>query len=144
MYQVTKIFKSTYTYLLVLFTLGGSVFAVDCTDLDMDPPSPATIVCFVGRIINVFLLSAGILLVAVIAWGAIKASLSLGDPKALAGARSTWVYALIGFGVVVGAVAVLIIIGNALGLSISPSALIDRIYDSIGGLLDASGITNWR
>jgi hypothetical protein len=91
----------------------------------------------IGRIINIALLAAGGILVAMIAYGVWKSSLAVGDPRGLEGAKSTWTYALYGFFVVIGVFAIYAIITGVIGISAGggPSGLIGKALDALNQLL---------
>lgn len=83
---------------------------------DLAAPHPRHIICPLIRIVNLLLLVSGVGLAVFIGYGAIKLSASLGDPKAFEGALRTFLFAIIGFFVIVGSFALLFILDRTLGL----------------------------
>lgn len=137
-------------YLFSIFLLCFPAFAYDCSQLSSDlnsgqAPSPLAIVCIIARVINVFILFVGIVLIVMIAYSAIKLSLTLGDPKGFKGVQSTWQYIIIGTFVVLGFFAIFRIVTHVLGISnfYDPNALVQRIEDGITRFLQAAGITDY-
>lgn len=90
-----------------VYTAGGSTVTV---------PSPAHILCPVFKLANAAVLLVGVVLAAMLAVGAIKLATSLGDPKGLDAASRTWTYAVVGTGVVIGAVSIIAILTRIFGL----------------------------
>lgn len=108
--------KSTIYFLLAsnfIFT-----FAADCSLPTTDAPALANLSCVLGRIINILLMVVGGVFIAMIAYGAYKAAMSVGDAKAFGGAITHWQYTLLGFGVVVGVFAIISIVSRLLGINI--------------------------
>jgi len=102
-----------------------------------DPPTFDELRPILVRIINVFIMCAGLVLVAMIAYGVWKSSLAAGDPRGLEGAKSTWTYALYGFFIVVGVFAIIMIIEGIIGISSGASGgLVGKLIDAINELLN--------
>lgn len=115
------------------------VYAAGCQISGDDAPTPSDAACILGRIFNIGFLVVGIIAIAILAYGAIKAATAFGDPKGLAGAHQTWLYGFIGFIIVVFAGALLTMIGNLFGLELVPNDLIiglgtrlDELFEWVG------------
>lgn len=78
--------------------------------------SRGSIADIVGAIIPYFLAATGAALVIYIIWGGISLILSMGDPKAVAAARSKITTGIIGALVVALAFIIMQLIGNILGI----------------------------
>lgn len=113
--------------ILIAITLIAGVFglsprpayAVDCsynpnTSTEI-APDPAEIVCPVVRVVNIFLLSSGAILIIMLLFGGVKLAMAHGDPKGYQAATGTWTMALVGFFVVVGAITLLTVVGKLIG-----------------------------
>ncbi len=85
----------------------------------------------VKRIINLFILSAGVVFVALIIISAYKFVASQGDPKAMQGAKNTITYAVIGFILVIGVYVILNIVIGVLGADIQVGGVFDELAESI-------------
>ena len=149
-------FKKSKIFLVVLFvaamanvSFAQATVSSKCggpvTPTTLENPSPLAIVCPVIRVLNVMVLSVGAVFVFMVLYGAIKLSLSLGDPKGYEGAHQTWVWAVIGLGVIVGFYAILLIMDNIFGLGIltgaNPTGIFDNLVGALEGLLSEIGIT---
>lgn len=126
----TKIINLNLIKILVLLsvifiTLNTSITyaAVDCSNYESvlnEPESRdalAYIACPVIRIINAALVFVSAAFVVVLLYGGIKMSLSLGDPKALQGAKDTWTWAVIGTFFVLLALVAVTLMFKLLGVS---------------------------
>ena len=148
--KLNKFIGKSSLFFITLFWAAYPVFAYNCGTLTSElssgeAPSPLAIVCVIARVLNVFILFVGVVLIIMIAYSAIKLGMSLGDPKGYKGVQSTWQYIAIGAFVVLGFYAIFRIITHALGLTnfADPNALIDRIEGALERLLQAAGITNY-
>lgn len=102
-----------------------------------DVPTLGEMEPIITRIINVSMISAGAVLVAMIGYGVWKSSLATGDPRGLEGAKSTWTYAIYGFFIIAGAIAILLIIQGIVGISSgSTSGLVTSLFGAINELLN--------
>lgn len=101
-----------------------------------DPPELVEVLDIAGRILNIAVGVAGIVLVAMVAYGVWKSSLSVGDPRGLEGAKQTWTYALYGFFIIVGSFAAFLIMTGILGITLSPASLLTNISTAITDLLN--------
>jgi hypothetical protein len=121
---------------IFLFLASNFVFtfAQGCSLGGDGAPDPSSIACILSNIISIAIGVAGAIFVAMIAYGAIKLSMALGDPKGYAGAISTWQYALIGVGAVVGVYGILSIVGKLVGVDFSPGSLSGRLQGAINTL----------
>jgi len=123
---------SSASFALMLFYVTRYVAADINTTPEFSDLRPILV-----RIINVLMMSAGAVLVTMIAYGVWKSSLATGDPRGLEGAKSTWTYALYGFFIVVGAFAIIMIIEGIIGISSGASGgLVNNLINAITGLLD--------
>jgi len=112
------------TFLLISITISGVLFAATTVLADpKSPPSTAvdgTDLNQIGIIFErllAFLFSiAGAFAIIMIVVGAIRYMISSGDPKAVASARATITFAVIGLIIILLAVAIVLIIGNFLGV----------------------------
>lgn len=131
----------------LLFTLSvysQPVMAIDCSDIitgtseGADPPTLAQIVCPFARVLNIAILAAGAVFVLMLLYGGIKLTLALGDPKGYEGAKNTMTWALLGFLVIIGAVAILFIATRLFGIQFditNPFALIAEEIQTLVGKL---------
>lgn len=150
MSRVSKIIFTITTFFSVFF-YASPAFALTylCSDLSSqlisgEAPSPIAIMCIVARIINVFVLSVGAVLIVTIMYGGIKLSTSFGDVKGFQGGKKTWEYAVIGAGVVIGFIAIYTIMANILGLpAIGLNDLLERIERWLIQLMMNAEITNY-
>ncbi len=99
----------------------------------IEVPLPSQIICPFLRLINLALMLSGVVLAVFIGYGAIKLAVSLGDPKGYEGSMRTFLFAIIGFFVVVGAFSLLFVLNNTLGLGLG--------YGSANSITE--GIFNW-
>lgn len=126
--------------------LGQNVaYAVDCTHFDAsvqsgNAPNPTDLLCPFSRIINGFLLVAGVVFVIIVVYGGIKLSMSFGDPKAFEGGKTTWTYAVIGFAVVLGFFVILLIVMGVLGIThyTSPDSFFAELKTAIDQFLNGT------
>lgn len=86
----------------------------------LNPPIPLTCIpVFATRIIDALLALAGSVALILIIVGGIRWITSQGDPKALAQARTTLTYAIIGLFLVLTSFLILNIIGEILGINLT-------------------------
>jgi len=150
--QTTNMYKQIITFIFLAFNLFFT-FGYDCSILTQDvehgnspastlgAPDPRAVVCIIARVINVFVGMGAVAFVYMILFGALKLSMSQGDPKGYIGAQNTWFYALIGFLIVAGFFSVYVIIANTLGLPVpGPNLFLTRIEEGIKGFMDAACI----
>jgi hypothetical protein len=130
------IFKSIKKYLIFLTSILLSGYVV-CFAKAMgeDPPLLSSIVNVAGRVLNIAVGVAGLVLVVMVAYGVWKSSLASGDPRGLEGAKLTWTYALYGFFIVVGFFAAVLIISRLIGVSLSPSSFLSNVSAGINSLM---------
>jgi hypothetical protein len=129
--SLIKVIFSSLSFVSMIFYITNYVFAAQSSAPDFSELTPILV-----RIINVLMISAGAVLVAMIAYGVWKSSLSTGDPRALEGAKSTWTYALYGFFIVVGAFAIIMIVEGVIGVSSGSSGgLVRGLVNSIVNLM---------
>lgn len=133
-------FKTTISLLMLGLMLIGSPAKAHALgsgqgcDID-NVNDPAAIVCVIQNIVIVAVAIVGTLFVLMIAYGAYKLSMALGDPKGYSGAIMVWQYALIGFGIVFGVAAILSIIGKAFGITfIDLEGLFNQLTSGINAL----------
>lgn len=132
-------------FLLVLISFNSAAYAADinyCTDADAasvsgDAPPITAIFCPVIRVFNVLLFSVGVVFVVMIGYGAIKISMSLGEPKGLSGAKQTWTYAFFGGLVILFFYAVYRVIASVFGFPAGdPMNLITRMSNGLQKFLE--------
>lgn len=123
-----RIAFSSITFVLMLLSIARYTFALS------DPPTFSELEPIINRIVNVLMMSAGLVLVAMIAYGVWKSSLATGDPRGLEGAKSTWTYAIYGFFIVVGSLAIVMIVEGILGFS-SGGGFIHNLIVNIDALM---------
>ncbi len=105
-------------FVLTTFTFPRISFAQNCNNVNYDDPSIVQIVCpFIG-VINMLILSAGAVFVAIVGFASYKYSTSLGDPKGALGAKNTLTYAVWGLVAVTGLYTMFSIIAGAFGFNI--------------------------
>jgi len=141
-----KFIKVIIPFLIIISTSFSSVYALDC-ELGAEnyaAPLPSQIFCPFVKIFNLSLLLVGVVLLAMIIFGAIKMATALGDPKGLQGAHLTWTYAVVGTFVVLGSFAFIAIINKLFGLGIKifeggglSGALFSKMQDNIEGFLNS-------
>ena len=88
---------------------------LSCTFQDDIPTFDCVPVLF-GRVIEILLFFLGAVTLAFLLWGSLKFIHSSGDPKAVASAKNTMTYAMIGLVVVLLSFAILNFVGEFLGL----------------------------
>jgi len=95
------------------------------------------------RIISIFILAASSALVIMIAYGIIKGSMSMGDPRGLEGAKSTWTYAVYGFLVVVLSFVIFSLVkGIVGGTSGEYGGFFGKIIEALDSLLEVGKVTS--
>jgi len=145
------------TLLVSLFFLTPNVYAVpmsptpySCPSIvdwgsgsgDADPPSIAAIICPLLRVVNIALYSSSLVFAIMAAYGGIKMSQSLGDPKGFQGAKDTIFYAFLGFLAVLGSFSIVGIAAGMVGINASsPQGIVNTFYASLVNLLSNFGIT---
>lgn len=145
--MVSKRIVSILTMVFVIFLLScNNVYALDCYQESSGYPAPlpSQIICPFVRVINLALLLVGAVLIAMIVLGAIKMAVSLGDPKALQGAKLTWTYAIIGTFVVLGSFFILFLINKTFGLGINlfergnaAAGIFEKIQENIRSFMES-------
>lgn len=101
------------------YALSSGLCDLNSQNVIDNGPQPWQILCPLLRFLNFAIVVAGIVFAVMIAYGAIKISLSLGDPKAYAGAwRNMW-FAILGVFVVLGAYGIIRILSSVFGLNIN-------------------------
>lgn len=139
-------FRRLIVFSFLLFNMVFAFAQVNCSQLDSDiasgeAPNPVNFVCVVGRVINVLVLVAGLGLVYMILWGALKLSMSQGDPKGYIGAQNTWFYAFVGFLIVTGFFAIYTILAQIIGLPVPSTAIItDGLANAIIAIMTAAQV----
>lgn len=134
-----KYFNLAFKHKLIVFTtlfiLSGVSNIVFAGNLDTNPTIDG-LLDLVGRAIVMLAGGAALVFVAMIAYGAWKASMALGDPRGLDAAKKTWTYAMFGVLVAVGALSVFAIVARILGVSysLSLSPLTSGIRSALGDL----------
>lgn len=104
-------------FVLVTLTFPRISLAQNCNNVNYDDPSIVQIVCpFIG-VINMLILSAGAVFVAIVIFASYKYSTSLGDPKGAMGAKNTLTYAILGLVAVVGVYTMFSIMAGAFGFN---------------------------
>jgi hypothetical protein len=112
-------------------------------DIDEDNPDLLEVVDVLENALIIAIGVVGVVFVAMIGYGAIKANMAAGDPRGLQGGKQTWTNAIIGFGIVVAVYVVINIAVSLLGGErFSMTAVFDMLREGISDLLDASGISN--
>lgn len=107
-------------------------------------PSPLALICILARVINAFILFAGVVMVIMVAYSGIKLATSFGDTKGFAGARNTWTYIVIGSLIVIGVFALILIVANLLGINFTgPNSLVVEIEEFLINLLDVAQVENY-
>ena len=140
--------------LFILIIIPKPAFALNCdlTSSNLDGvavPMPSQIICPLLRLLNLALMLSGVVLAVLIGYGAIKLSVSLGDPKGYEGSMRTFLFAIIGFFVVVGSFSLLLILNRTLGLGLeyeNANHITDKISEwweaFLRGFLDLSEETS--
>ncbi len=117
---------------LVIFSTAFSASAADC-----DTESFSGLACVAGNVIEILFYGAAAVLVIMVAYGIAKGSLSMGDPRGLEGAKSTWTYAVYGFLVIITSFTIFVLIRNAVGgTSGDYGGFLETIFGTIQELVD--------
>ena len=133
-------YRHIRSYLITLFILilinSSRVQAISYQG-DRDNPYPTDFLVPLARVFNLFLLIAGAALVLVILYGAIKLSMSFGDPRKMMAAKSVLTYALFGFFIIVAFFILTAFVAGALGIPFfsGPDAIFQAIADGIEAFL---------
>ncbi len=123
-----------FLFMLGFFFRCTTVFAE--ADLDTDP-SLSLLQSILENTFNIVVIAVGGVLVAVVAYGIWKSSLSLGDPRGLEGAKQTWTYALYGFMVIILFFVVFTIVTGFFGVSSlgNPKNILGEVFKAINELI---------
>lgn len=131
--------KKQILYFIFLFNLFG--LTVCKAESIEEPPSVNELPGIISTIVGIFLSASIVILVIIIAYGVIKASLASGDPRGLEGAKSTWTYAVYGFIIVFFSFVIYSIILKVLGISgegFQRENMFDIIIEPLEELIDIS------
>jgi hypothetical protein len=123
--------------LIISFFIFPAPSMVARADLE-DPGSIDEMKEPIVRIFNIVVSLVGVVLVAVLALGFWKSSMSLGDPRGLEGAKQTWTYAIFGFFIVTGFFLLFSFVTSILGVETvlaSPADILDKLFASFDELL---------
>lgn len=117
---------------LTLFIRSISVMAAN-----LDDPTMNDLQTPIENVFNIAVSIVGIALVAMLAFGIWKSSMSLGDPRGLEGAKQTWAYAFYGFAVIVIFFILFSFLAKAFNITTltSPKYILKRVFDAINELL---------
>lgn len=135
--------KKQILYFIFLFNLFG--LTVCKAESIEEPPSVNELPGIISTIVGIFLSASIVILVIIIAYGVIKASLASGDPRGLEGAKSTWTYAVYGFIIVFFSFVIYSIILKVLGISgegFQRENMFDIIIEPLEELIDISQSTS--
>ena len=108
----------------------------------MEDPSLVDLLDTLFKVINVLVLVSGIIFVGVLAYGAFKAAMSLGNPRGLEAAKQTWTYGLYGFLVVVGYFAIFTIATGLFGSTADPVFFLSQIKVGLSQLIGIMTVGN--
>jgi hypothetical protein len=139
-----KKMKKILFYIVSLTLLNVPSYAIGWQGT-LDEPHPTDFLVPLQRIFNLFLMLAGIVLAGVIVYGAIKLSMSFGDPRKLQGARQTLTYAVFGFGIILMFFAGVFFLLTALGVDVSfanPNDIFVQMREGIQTFLDDARVYN--
>lgn len=120
---------------------GKSATSLNNT-IDSGDLSVVSLACVLARVANVMILSVGAVFVVMIAYGGIKYSTALGDPKHLQSASQTWFYAIMGLFVVLAAYLIITIVLGWLGVEFEGIAMTNRVGDGICEFLGSACIAD--
>ncbi|HLD51504.1 hypothetical protein A3K34_04500 [candidate division WWE3 bacterium RIFOXYC1_FULL_40_10] len=146
--------KNIITFLVTIAfisTLTGSYAQATWRDYceleatSQDPP-PEAIICPIGKLLTIGVYAVGAVFVAVMAFGAWKMSMALGDARALEGAKMTWTYAVMGLFIVLAFFGSFSMISGMLGIRsdtfiATPEALVDKMAEGLSNLLEVAQVT---
>lgn len=146
--QLRNFNKSLLIFFYLMLATGSfnRVAAFDCTkykDTIADPRGATAIVyalCPLQGAINIGLYFVGAALIIMILYGAIKAITSVGDPKQLEGAKSTWSYAVYGFLIILLSLTIVTIAFALFGSDVTPFNVTIPLWNSITELNNSIGI----
>lgn len=111
-----------YVLVLGFFAAGPFLFnsfahAQSCDVTGDSAPIIVDIVCPIIRFVNIAIILGGVVFSFIIVFAAYKFYTSMGDPKGVQGARNTLTYGLLGFLLVIGSFAIVVLIVNILGIT---------------------------
>lgn len=113
-----------------LVLLDASVLAAE------DVPSLGDIFDTLVNILNLAIFVVGGVFVIMLAYGAFKASMSLGDPKGLEAAKATWINTIIGVFIVVGVFVIFNIVLNFFNIGgVTGIGIFDRFSEAVNTIL---------
>lgn len=125
---------------VILSVWAVPAYAINCDSYVSDMEAGATpdlqqLVCpLIGLINTLFALLAGVFIIFII-YGAIKAQMAMGDPKAVKGARQTWTYAGIGLAVVLLSLSLIYIVASLFNVEIGgPNQWATNLWNALGDL----------
>ncbi len=134
-FKITQKFKKISGFLSPFIILIVFSVVSYASDIDMDNPSLGDMKTILIRIMNWTVFLVGIAFVAVLGYGAWKASTATGDPRALDSAKSTWTYALFGALVVVAFFGLFTIAAGWFGIKIGFDDIFGNIFGGIEELV---------
>lgn len=146
--MLSRIYKNKKSIFLIVssLTFTGSVYAsCDGFKAEMqagETPHLAQIICPLIALFNIAILVLAGVFVGFIIYGAIKASMALGDPKGIKGAQQTWTYAVVGAFVVLLGFSIIVIVARIFGYDSigSLSGMMDSLYDALEGISTKEGL----
>jgi hypothetical protein len=126
--------KSPIFFCLMLSSCASFVFA------DVENPQLSEIGGVLGRVINIAIFGAGIVFAGYVAYGAWKASMSLGDPRGLEGAKQAWSNAIIGLVIVVGSLTIFGIILGFYGVNVTdiPNTIVTAVTSLVSVVVNGN------
>lgn len=130
----TRYLYKSLSILLLLIVCSGHVNAVP--EANITP-----ILDFFGRTVNILVSVSGTVFSIMILWSASKFAMAQGDPKAVMAAKHTLTMAVVGLIVVVGFYTIMLIIGNALGITSLTNPTGD-LTSGVAGFINAINACN--
>lgn len=118
---------TTLIFLFMIVVTPAYVGAVDTT-------SVSGIADVFTNVISSARYVAGGVLVIMVAYGVVKSSMALGDPRGLEGAKQTWTYAIYGFFIIMGVYIILSIAASVFGVSFNPLGGLGGALQELVGL----------
>lgn len=131
-----------------LYILAYGIFTAHAINYkygDLDNPYPTDFLVPLARVFNAFIIFAGVVFVVVVIYGAIKISMSFGDPRKLEGAKGVLTYAVYGLAVVLVFFIGVALVATAFGIPFlqtfsSPDAIFEWIAQGIEEFLTAAKV----
>jgi len=118
-------------FVVWMYVMTTNTYALDCAIGEEAPESLDPLLCVAISVINIVYLASGMVFVLMLLLTAFKFVMTQGDPKGMAAAKQTGIYAFLGFLIVVGMHTFYSIITSALGVT-GPYATTAGVFEGVG------------